>query len=60
MKKNLQRINTVYKYYNDMPSINEYVNNILKTTNKNCLNKLFTNFFEMQFGMECLKEPKAF
>ncbi|MCT7443408.1 radical SAM protein, partial [Escherichia coli] len=29
----------------DMPSINEYVNNILKTTNKNCLNKLFTNFF---------------
>ncbi|NSJ91902.1 radical SAM protein, partial [Coprococcus sp. MSK.21.13] len=44
-EENLQRINTVYKYYNDMPSINEYVNNILKTTNKNCLNKLFTNFF---------------
>ena len=44
-EENLQRINTVYKYYNDMTSINEYVNNILKTTNKNCLNKLFTNFF---------------
>lgn len=44
-EENLERINTVYKYYNDIPSINEYINNLLKTTNKNCLNKLFTNFF---------------
>lgn len=44
-EENLERINTVYKYYNDIPSINEYINNILKTTNKNCLNKLFINFF---------------
>lgn len=44
-EENLDRINTVYKYYNDIPSINEYINNLLKTTNKNCLNKLFTNFF---------------
>lgn len=44
-EENLRRINTVYKYYNDIPSINQYINNILKTTDKNCLNKLFTNFF---------------
>ncbi|WP_282804406.1 radical SAM protein [Clostridium tetani] len=44
-EENLRRINTVYKYYNDIPSINQYINNILITTDKNCLNKLFTNFF---------------
>lgn len=43
-EENLKRIDKVYSYYNDMPSINEYINNILKTTDKNCLKKLFTNF----------------
>lgn len=43
-EENLKRIDNVYRYYNDIPSVNEYINNILTTTDKNCLKKLFTNF----------------
>lgn len=37
-------IENVQSYYRDIPSVNEYVNDILKNTNKNCLKKFFTNF----------------
>ncbi|MBU5485718.1 radical SAM protein [Clostridium sp. MSJ-11] len=44
-EENLKKVYNVEKYYKEMPSVNEYVQNILKTTDKNCLQKLFTNFF---------------
>jgi len=42
---NLKRVDDIQGYYNNNKSIHEYVQGILKTTNKNCIEKLFTNFF---------------
>src|SRR3712207_4086341 len=39
-----QRIDNVQKYYEEMPSIHEYIQDILLNTNKNCLKKFFSNF----------------
>lgn len=40
----LRQIKDVHKYYKESPSINHYINNILKNTNKKCLEKAFINF----------------
>lgn len=40
----LNQVKDVHKYYDESPSIREYINNILKTTNKKCLEKAFVNF----------------
>ena len=37
-------IDNVQSYYNDMPSVHEFINDVLVNTNKNCLKKFFTNF----------------
>ena len=37
-------IESIEKYYNEIPSIKEEVNHILSTTNSNCLQKFFKNF----------------
>ncbi|KAJ53306.1 MoaA/NifB/PqqE/SkfB family radical SAM enzyme [Clostridium tetanomorphum] len=52
-EENLERVNNVYKYYKEIPSVNEYIQNILKTTDKKCMQKLFTNFFSnaVWYGM---------
>lgn len=42
---NLAKVNSVQGYYNDIPSVHEYIQGILKNTDKKCLEKLFTNFF---------------
>lgn len=39
-----QRIDSIQKYYNEMPSVQEFAQDILKNTNKNCLKKFFGNF----------------
>ncbi|WP_125153311.1 radical SAM protein [Clostridium rectalis] len=44
-KESLKMVDEVESYYNDIPSIHEYIQNILKTTDKKCIEKLFTNFF---------------
>lgn len=38
------KIVSIKKYYNDMPSVKGYIENILKNTNKNCLKKFYSNF----------------
>lgn len=43
--ENLRKIEFVEQYYHDNPATYEYVQNILKNTDKRCLEKLFTNFF---------------
>lgn len=42
---NLSRIEVVEEYYHNNPATFEYVQNILKTTDKKCIEKLFANFF---------------
>ncbi|WP_027623630.1 radical SAM protein [Clostridium lundense] len=44
-EENLKRVNDVQEYYNDIPSVNEYIKSLLKNTDKKCMEKLFTNFF---------------
>jgi len=34
----------IKNYYNEMPSVKEYIQDILKTTNRNCLKKFYSNF----------------
>lgn len=38
------KIISIKNYYNEVPSIREYIKNILKDTNKNCLKKFYSNF----------------
>ena len=38
------KIVNIEKYYNEIPSIREYIQDILKNTNKNCLKKFYSNF----------------
>lgn len=38
-------IEKIKHLYHDYPSIQEYIQDIITTTNKNCLKKFFTNFF---------------
>ncbi len=40
----LNGIEKVYQYYKTQPATYEYVQNILKTTDKKCLKKFFTNY----------------
>ena len=37
-------IDEVERYYNEMPVVHDFIQDILKTTNKNCLTKFFANF----------------
>ncbi len=48
------QVDFVYKYYKENKPTNEFVQNILKTTDKRCLKKFFTNFFSnaVWFGLE--------
>lgn len=39
-----EKIGGVQKIYNDIPSVKEFVQDILKNTNKNCLKKFYSNF----------------
>lgn len=43
-KDSKRGIENVQQYYNEMPSVHEFINNILINKNKNCLKKFFTNF----------------
>lgn len=38
-------ITKIEKYYNENPSTREYVEDILKNTDKNCLKKIYSNFW---------------
>lgn len=40
-----EQIDFVYDYYKNNPATYEYVQNIVKQTDKKCMEKLFTNFF---------------
>jgi MoaA/NifB/PqqE/SkfB family radical SAM enzyme len=48
------RIDFVYNYYKENKVTQQFVQDIVKTTDKNCLKKLFVNFFanEVWFGKE--------
>lgn len=52
-KDNLARVQFVQDYYRDNPSTYEFIQNILKTTDKNCMKKFFTNFLSnsVWYGM---------
>ncbi|MDP4143483.1 MAG: radical SAM protein [Bacillota bacterium] len=39
-----EQIDQVYEYYKENAAVHEFIQNMLKTTNKNCLKKFFTNF----------------
>ncbi len=39
-----RQIDDVYGYYKDMPSVHEYIQHILTSTDKRCLKKFFMNF----------------
>lgn len=39
-----ERVDKVYQYYEKMPSVHEYIQDILLNTNKNCMKKFFSNF----------------
>lgn len=43
-KESKKAVLNVEKYYNETPSIKEEIQNILKDTNSNCLQKFFKNF----------------
>ncbi|MBP2032348.1 MoaA/NifB/PqqE/SkfB family radical SAM enzyme [Clostridium algifaecis] len=44
-KDSLEKVERVEELYNTNPSIHELVTGIVKDTNRNCMNKFFTNFF---------------
>jgi MoaA/NifB/PqqE/SkfB family radical SAM enzyme len=39
-----ERVDKVYQYYNDMPAVHDFIQDILVNTNKNCMKKFFANF----------------
>lgn len=41
---NLKRLKVVEDEYHNNPSTHEFVQNLFKTTDKNCIQKFFTNF----------------
>lgn len=43
-KDSKNAIDEIQRYYNEMPSVHNFIQDILKTTNKNCLSKFFANF----------------
>lgn len=43
-KDSKNAIDEIQRYYNEMPSVHNYIQDILKNTNKNCLSKFFANF----------------
>lgn len=57
---NLKRVNDIQGYYNNNESIHEYVQKIIKTTNKNCLEKFFTNFFANAVWYGMAKREKMY
>jgi len=42
--EDLSRVNVVYEYYNNNKPTHDFIQDILKNTNKKCLEKIFTNF----------------
>ena len=43
-KDSKNAIDEVQRYYNEIPSVHNFIQDILKNTNKNCLSKFFANF----------------
>ncbi|AKN33264.1 radical SAM protein [Clostridium carboxidivorans P7] len=52
-KENLERIQQVEEYYNNNPATHEFIINILKNTDKRCIQKFFSNFLSnaIWYGM---------
>ncbi|EJO5346182.1 radical SAM protein [Clostridium botulinum] len=57
---NLKRLKVVEDEYNNNPSTHEFVQNLFKTTNKNCMKKFFTNFFANAVWYGMPKREKLF
>lgn len=57
---NLKRVNNVYQYYNEYPSVNRYIKNFLTKTDKKCLEKFFTNFLANATWYGMPKRAKLF
>ncbi len=57
---NLKRLKVVEDEYHNNLSTHEFVQNLFKTTNKNCIQKFFTNFFCKCCLVRNAKERKTF
>jgi MoaA/NifB/PqqE/SkfB family radical SAM enzyme len=57
---NLRRIEFVEEYYHNNTATYEYIQNILKTTDKKCIQKLFANFFANATWFAMPKREKVF
>lgn len=57
---NLRRVEFVEKYYHDNPATYEFIQNILKTTDRKCIEKLFANFFANATWYAMPKRAKVF
>lgn len=57
---NLKRLKVVEDEYHNNPSTHEFVQNLFKTTDKNCIQKFFTNFFANAVWYGMPKREKLF
>lgn len=57
---NLKRLKVVEDEYYNNPSTHEFVQNLFKTTDKNCMQKFFTNFFANAVWYGMPKREKLF
>ncbi len=57
---NLKRLKVVEDEYHNNLSTHEFVQNLFKTTNKNCIQKFFTNFFANAVWYGMPKREKLF
>ena len=53
-----KQIDNVCQYYNENPAVKEFIQGILKTTNKKALKKFFTNFFVNGVWLSASKREK--
>ncbi|OFI06166.1 cyclic pyranopterin monophosphate synthase [Clostridium acetireducens DSM 10703] len=44
-KESIEKINVVYNQYKNNTAIGDYIRNLMKTADSNCLQKFFSNFF---------------
>lgn len=57
---NLARLNVVEDLYDNNPPTNKFINNILETTDKNCMKKFFINFLANSAWYGMPKREKFF
>ncbi len=57
---NLKRLKVVEDEYHNNPSTHEFVQNLFKNTDKNCIQKFFTNFFANAVWYGMPKREKLF